>query len=244
MGRFRHSAAFGFALWLVLILLLSCSDKAARMKGLTDADLLARALDQASRNKHAAAADAFRTLLERHPTSPLAARAQLGLAEAQMARKDFVDAEASFDDFLRLFPASDNVPYALSRKAETLRRQVGPPGRDQSRTREAIRIYEALIAKDPKGPYRAEADARIRELRDRLAEHEKMVVAHYLKRRKPESAEARARRAVADHPDAAALPILMTLLAEALERQNRDGEAAEIRGVVAERFPGFGAKTK
>jgi outer membrane protein assembly factor BamD len=244
MGCFRHSAASGLALWLVLALLISCSDKAARTKGLTDADLLARAQDQASRNKHAAAADFFRTLLERYPTSPLAARAQLGLAEAQMARKDYVEAEASFDDFLRLFPASDNVPYALSRKAELLRRQVGPPGRDQSRTREAIRIYEDLIAKDPQGPYRAEADARIRELRDRLAEHEKLVIAHYLKRRKPVSAEARARRTIADYPDAAALPALMALLAEALERQAREEEAAEIRGIVAERFPEFGAKTK
>ncbi len=233
--------AAGIAL---LLLLSACSEKVSKQTGLTDADLLARGEQRLAQKKYRGAIEHFQSLLERFPASPLAARAQLLLGDARMDNKDDVEAEVAFDDFLRLYPASDNVPYALFRKGELLTRQVGDPARDQTKTVEAIQTVTLLREKDPNGPYAARAGARIGELRGRLAAHEERVVAHYLKRKQYDSAEARARRALSDYPDTKETPRLLSLLADALDRRGRKAEAAEVRKTLSEKFPERGAKTR
>ncbi len=228
----------------LLLLLSACSEKLSRQTGLTDADLLARGEQKLAIKKYDAAIEHFQVLLERFPASPLAARAQLLLGDARMENKDNVEAEVAFDDFLRLYPASDNVPYALFRKGELLSRQVGDPARDQTKTHEAIKAYTMLREKDPNGPYAERALARIGELRARLAAHEERIVSHYLKRKQYDSAEARARRALAEYPDTKETPRLMSLLAEALGRAGKKAEAAEVRKSLSEKFPESGAKTR
>ena len=229
---------------VVSLLLIACSDKVAKQTGLTDAELLARGEQRLARKKYRPAIEHFQSLLERFPASPLAARAQLLLGDARMDNKDNVEAEVAFDDFLRLYPASDNVPYALFRKGELLFRQVGDPARDQTKTIEAVKTFTLLREKDPNGPYAARAAARIGELRGRLAAHEERVVAHYLRRRQYDSAEARARRALADYPDTKETPRLLALLADALDGRGRKAEAAEVRKSLSEKFPERGAKTR
>ena len=243
MCLLRRRPAAGIAL-LLLLLFSACSEKLAKQTGLTDASLLARGEKSFALKKYGQAIEAYQLLLERFPTSPLAARAQLRLAEARMENKDDVEAEVAFDDFLRLYPASDNVPYALFRKGELLARQVGDPARDQSKTLEAIKAFALLREKYPGGPYAARAEARIRELRARLAAHEERIVAHYLKRKQFVSAESRARRALAEYPDTAEAPRLMALLAEALDRAGKKAEAGEVRKSLSEKFPQGGAKTR
>lgn len=228
----------------LLLLLSACSEKLSKQTGLTDADLLARGQRYYDRKKYDPAIEHFQTLLERFPASPLAARAQLLLGEARMENKDNIEAEVAFDDFLRLYPASDNVPYALFRKGELLSRQVVDPARDQTKTLEAVKAFTQLRDKDPGGPYAARASDRIRELRARLAAHEERVVAHYLKRRQYDSAEVRAQRALGEYPDTKATPRLLSLLAEALDREGKKEQAAEVRKSLSEKFPESGVKTR
>ncbi|MDH3237463.1 MAG: outer membrane protein assembly factor BamD [Deltaproteobacteria bacterium] len=221
---------------------LSCSGKVAKQTGLTDSDLFSRGQQRMAKKSYNKAIEHFQVLLERFPTSPLAPRAQLALADAHMENKDNVEAEVGYDDFLRLYPANDNVPYALFRKGELLFRQMSKPGRDQTKTIEAIRIYRLFLGKSPSGPHAVTAAKRVAELRNRLADNEVVVVSHYITRRKYDSAEARARRAVADYPDTTSLPSLMSLLAQALDREGKKEEAAEVRKSLREKFPGRGDK--
>lgn len=236
MRRPRHFLALLLA---VGFLLPACSEKLSRQIGLTDGELFARGEDRAARKKHESAAEHFQALLERFPASPLAARAQLALADARMENGDTAEAEVAYDDFMRLYPSSDNVPYALHRKGELLFRQVKDSRRDQTKTRETLQVYSLLLQKSPSGPYAAQANARIAELRDRLADHEAGVASHYLARRKYESAEARARRAIAEYPDTRAVPTLLALLAESLQKGGKQAEAEEVRRSLAEKYPEF-----
>jgi outer membrane protein assembly factor BamD len=155
-----------------------------------------------------------------------------------------VEAEVAYDDFLRLYPASDNVPHALLQKGELLSRQAGKPGRDQTKTIEAIRTYKILLEKTPSGPNAVIAAKRVSELRNRLAEHEVEVISHYLKRRKYDSAEARAKRAISDYSDTGPLPTLLSLLSQALEREGKKEEAAEVRKSLREKFAGRGERKR
>ena len=141
--------------WVALLLLLlstGCSEKLSKQTGLTDADLFARGQQQAERKKYGAAAEAFQVLIERFPSSPLAARAQFGLASSRMANKDEIEAEVAFDDFLRLYPADPKIPDALFLKGALLSRQALPAGRDQGKTLEAIKAYELFLEREPGSP--------------------------------------------------------------------------------------------
>lgn len=233
--------------WVALLLLLlstGCSEKLSRQAGLTDADLLARGEKQAERKKYGDASEAFQVLLERFPSSPLAPRAQFGLASSRMANKEEIAAEVAFDDFLRLYPADPKFPDALFLKATLLSRQVLPPGRDQGKTLEAIKAYTLFLEREPASPRSLEASGKLRELRNRLALHEATVVNHFLSRKRYDSAEARARRAVAAYPDVTAAPTLLSLLGKALEKQGKRDEAETIRKTLAEKYPEHGGKKR
>jgi outer membrane protein assembly factor BamD len=242
MRRTRLFLATGAT--LILLFSSGCSEKLSRQTGLTDTDLFARGQKQAERKKYGAAAEAFKVLLERFPTSPLAARAQFGLASSRMANKEEIEAEVAFDDFLRLYPADPKIPDALFLKGTLLSRQALPPGRDQGKTLEAIKAYTLFLEREPGSPRGREASGKILELRNRLALHEAAVVNHYIKRKQYDSAEARSRRAVAAYPDVPAAPTLLSLLARTLEKQGKKEEAETFRKTLAEKHPEDGGKKR
>ena len=173
---------------ILLLLSLGCSEKLAKQKGLTDADLMARGQQKSDQKKFADAAEAYQMLLERFPNSPLAPRAQFGLASSRMNLQEFIEAEVAFDDFLRLYPADPKVPDALFLKGELLQRQIQEVGRSQDKTRESIDTYKRFLEKEPDTPRSAEAASRIKEMRKRLVLQEETVVSHLLSRKLYESA--------------------------------------------------------
>ena len=222
-----------------LLMSPGCSAKLSKQTHLGAAELLAIGEKKAEQKKYSDAAEAFQLLIERYPTSPLAARAQFGLAQNRMLDGSDAEAEVAFDDFLRLYPADAKVPDALFLKGELLARQVLAPERDQTKTREAVKAYSLFLEKEPSTPRAAEATRKVRDLRNRLARHEVAVVSNYMSRKLYESAAARARRALAEFPDVPSTPALMALLAEALEKEGLKDDAAEAKKVLAEKFPGY-----
>lgn len=240
MRRMRFFLATGAA--LILLFSSGCSEKLSRQTGLTDADLFARGQKQAERKNYGAASEAFQVLLERFPTSPLAPRAQFGLASNRMANKEEIEAEVAFDDFLRLYPADPKIPDALFMKGDLLSRQVLSPGRDQGKTREAIKAYALFLEREPGTPRARETSGKILELRNRLALHEANVVKYFLTRKMYDSAEARARSAVAAYPDVPVATTLLPLLVQALEKQGKGAEAATFRKTLAEKDTEHGGK--
>lgn len=240
MRRMRFFLATGAA--LILLFSSGCSEKLSRQTGLTDADLFARGQKQAERKNYKAASESFQVLLERFPTSPLAARAQFGLASNRMAGKEEIEAEVAFDDFLRLYPADPKVPDALFMKGDLLSRQVLSPGRDQGKTREAIKAYTLFLEREPGTPRSREISGKILGLRNRLALHEANVVKFFLNRKMYDSAEARARSAVAAYPDVPVATTLLTLVVQALEKQGKRDEAETFRKKLAGRYTEYGGK--
>lgn len=241
MLRPRHLPVFG-AICLIL-LFAGCAGKLARQKGLTDADLFSRGQRSFAEKSYGKAIEAFQLLLERFPNSPLAGKAQLGLAEARLENRDDVEAETAYDDFLRLNPSDENVPYALYRKGVALARQSGKAGRDMTKAQEAVKALELAVAKNPRGPYAEKATGEMRKVKTILAESEVLVISHYMKRKLYDSAEVRARRAVAAYGETPVLPRLLTLLADALEKQGKKEEAGTVRRRAAEKSPAAGGKT-
>ena len=161
-----------------------------------------------------------------------------------MANKEEIEAEVAFDDFLRLYPADPKVPDALLMKGNLLSRQVLPPGRDQGKTRDAIKAYTLFLEKEQGTPRARDISRKILEFRNRLALHEASVVNYYLSRKMYDSAEARARYAVATYPDVPAITTLLTLLVQALEKQGKKDEAEAFRKKLADIYTEQGGKKR
>jgi outer membrane protein assembly factor BamD len=58
-------------------------------------------------------------------------------------------------------------------------RQMRSAGRDQTETRAAVTSFEAFLTRYPNSELRSEAEARLREARDRVGEHEYGVGRYY-----------------------------------------------------------------
>jgi len=129
-------------------------------------------------------------------------------------------------------------------KGTLLSQQVLSPGRDQGKTREAIKTYTLFLEKEPDTPRARKVSGKILELRNRLALHEVNVTQHYLNRKMYESAEARARRAAATYPDVPVATTLLALLVQSLEKQGKRDEAEISRKALAEKYTGHAEKKR
>ena len=70
------------------------------------------------------------------------------------------------------------------------------------------------------------------------------MVKHFLTRKLYDSAEARARSAVATYPDVPAAPTLLALLVQSLEKQGKKDEAEIFRKTLAEKYSAHGGKKR
>lgn len=104
---------------------------------------------------------------------------------------NWIQAEAKYRDFLNRFPTSDLAAYAQYQIANSLAARVEKPNRDQSATYKALQAYQELVRLYPTSEYAVEAEAKIDEVRNRLAEHEFVVGDFYLRYRYPTAAAGR-----------------------------------------------------
>jgi outer membrane protein assembly factor BamD len=101
---------------------------------------------------------------------------------------NWIQAEAKYRDFLNRFPTSDQAAYAQYQIANSLAKRVEKPNRDQTSTFKALQAYQELQRLYPTSEYAAEADVKIQQVRDRLADHEFVVGDFYLHYRYPAAA--------------------------------------------------------
>lgn len=104
---------------------------------------------------------------------------------------NWILAEAKYRDFLNRFPTSDQAAYAQYQIANSLAARVKKSNRDQSSTYKALQAYQELVRLYPTSDYAAEAEVKVQEVRDRLAEHEFVIGDFYLRYRYPAAAAGR-----------------------------------------------------
>ncbi|MEQ9115335.1 MAG: outer membrane protein assembly factor BamD [Rickettsiales bacterium] len=82
------------------------------------------------------------------------------------------------DEYIKMHPASDDIPYIMYLKALSNYEQIDVPYRDQEFTRKAKKSLLDLIKRFPKSKYAKDAKVKLDLVNDHLAAHE-MVVGRY-----------------------------------------------------------------
>lgn len=123
----------------------------------------------------------FQHMLSDFPGSNLTDDAQFGLGQANQCQDDYITAIFEYERLLNEYPVSEFAPAARFQIGECYYQEARDIHHDQEETFKAIREYNRFIEDYPQSDLVKDAQARILELRDRLASKDVMIAQNYLK---------------------------------------------------------------
>ncbi len=179
-------------------------------------------------------------LVDAYPQSSLAPKARIAIADSYFRQNDETNraqATVEYQAFISLYPFSESAAYAQFQLGMLKFRQVRIASRDQTETRDALRLFEKVVSEYPGSEYVEQARQKIAECRDRLAEHELVVALFYFKTKSYDAALPRLQRIVADFPDFSRLDEVYYNIGDALARTGKNDEAIPYFRKVAESKP-------
>jgi outer membrane protein assembly factor BamD len=138
---------------------------------------------------------------ETYETADVNMRAELKIADTHFAAEDYVEAAASYEDFLKQHPSNPETPRIMYQLGLSYYQQILAIDRDQTATRNALVAFESLVNLYPDSPLADEAPPYIRSCRDQLAEHELYVGRFYEKTGEYRAAIDRLRGILEDYPE-------------------------------------------
>ena len=179
------------------------------------------------------------------PYSRFAVLAELRVADCQFARQRYLEAIDSYQNFVRLHPNHEKVPYATFRVGMSHFSEIPssffllPPAheKDQAAVRDAARALDAYLERFPDDENAPEAKKVVEDVRRRLLAHERYVADFY---RGLERERAYVGRLEMIRREFADVGLTDELLLEIVEAWARLGEADKARAAakqLAEAFP-------
>lgn len=199
-NRFIFACGVAVLLWILWVLAGCAWFRSPTVKSAEE--LAAEGMGHYEDEDYGDALKTFTTLKERYPYSRYAILAELKVADAHFNREEYPEAIAAYQDFARLHPKNEVIPYVLFQIGVCYYRQLLSADRDQTATHEAILAFERLLMAHPNSTYKDEAKERIRMCRELLAEHEIYVGHFYYKSKQYGAALRRFEGALNDYHDA------------------------------------------
>lgn len=203
-------------------------------------EALVQGKDLMENKKYNQAAQYFDHAFEVAPNSATGREALLLAADSYFLNKgtaNSVKAEAKYRDYLNRFPTSDRSDYVQLRIASCLAEQMGKPDRDQSATLKALTAFESVQQLYPTSSHAAEVEAKIVEIRQRLAEHEYRVGKYNYRRRLYTAATWRLGLIVEDYPDFQEMDKVLFTLGMSFHKGKNQEKAAETFGQLRTEYP-------
>ena len=148
------------------------------------------------------AIELYQQVKDRYPYSRYALLAELRLGDAYLKAERYEEASLAYEDFLRLHPRNEAVPYALYQMGMTQHAQMRTPDRDASNAAKGLEIFKRLRSNYPNSEYSGQAGPRMEECIANLAVHDMSVGDFYFHRERYEAAIGRYRQIITQYPDA------------------------------------------
>ncbi|WP_225072952.1 outer membrane protein assembly factor BamD [Desulfuromonas sp. CSMB_57] len=240
------------SLLLLLILVAGCASKTAPV-GSSAQDFFRQGEEAMAKGRYREAVTAFGEARQIFESAELNRRADLNIAEAHFLDKEYVEAAAAYENFLKQYPGSAEAARVMYRLGMSYFNQILSMDRDQTATQSALVTFESLLRLYPNAPEAAEATARIQACREQLAAHELYVGRFYLKMARHQAAIGRLQKLLKDYPDYPGRSEAYLLLGQAylnnghpnlavqtfeqlIADQPRSSEAARATEILRQRF--------
>jgi len=124
----------------------------------------------------------FRQVIDSFPKSFYAQRAKLAIADSYFDKGDessMILAASEYREFIQLYPYSPSASYAQYRIALSFFKKTLKPGRDQTKTTQALIELKKVITNFPLSEEAKLAQKQLTECEERLAEHTFIIGEHY-----------------------------------------------------------------
>ena len=220
---------------LLVALCIGAAGCGARTRGLvppgtTDPDkfLFDRGSEALNAKKWLTAREFFKQITETYTQSPYRPDAKLGIGDTFLGEgsaEALVLAINEFKEFLSYYPTNARADYAQFKLGMAHLRQMKGPQRDQTETRETIREFQAFVDRYPSSKLMPEAQAKLREARDRLSESDYLVGYFYFRQRWYPGAIDRFQELLKQDSGYTGRDAVYFYLAEALIKVKREAEA-------------------
>jgi len=128
----------------------------------------------------------FKQVTETYTQSAYRPDAKLGLGDTYLGEgssEALVLAINEFREFLTFYPMNARADYAQFKLGMAHFRQMRDPQRDQTETREAVKEFDALIARYPNSALMPDVRAKLRDAQDRLSGADYAVGLFYFRQR-------------------------------------------------------------
>ena len=204
MSRLNRILRFVVVGTLMLLLLGGCSLYDKYLGGKEEkqpSELMSEGMKNFERGNYDEATETFQKLKDRYPYSQYAIMAELKMADGLYEQEEFEQAYVAYDDFEKLHPKNESIPYVIYQKGMSNFRQVTTIDRDQSFTLKAKEEFERLVKRYPRSEYANRARKNIRECLIYLAEYELYVGHYYYKMGKYRTAMNRYTYLIQTYPD-------------------------------------------
>lgn len=162
-------------LCIVAALLCSCA-KDKEIKNAEAAYLKAK--KDLDHKNYIEAAENFLKIEDEYPFSRWALKGQVMAVYAYYKEEEYDDLVQVVDDFVRLNPANENVPYLLYMKGRSFYNQIPNIDRAQDYTQQASYVFRELIARYPQSGYAMDAKEKLPFIDEHLA-GAKMSIGRY-----------------------------------------------------------------
>lgn len=138
-----------------------------------DKILYQRAMDDLKRGRQEVARLSLQTLINTYPDSEYLAKAKLAIADSyykEGGSANMTQAIQAYKDFGIFFPFLPEASYAQIQVANTHYKEMAKPDRDRSEAKMAEEEYQTFLEKYPKDPLAPQAEQRLRNVQEIIAE--------------------------------------------------------------------------
>ena len=160
----------------------------------------------------------LRQVIDSFPKSFYAQRAKLAIADSYFEKGDegsMIIAASEYREFISLYPYSPSAAYAQYQIAMTFFKKAHKPGRDQTKTRQALEEFKQVVTKYPLSEEADMANEKIIECEERLAKHSLNIAIHYYKRNAYKATISRLTEILTQYPNFSEMENVYFYLADA-----------------------------
>jgi outer membrane protein assembly factor BamD len=157
----------------------------------TPEGLYAGGVYEFNKGNYKKAREYFTLVKEGYPLHEMTIMARIGIADSYFSQKKYAEAENEYNDFIIFHPTNENVPYVLYQIGMCHYNRIEAIDRDQTSTVLARREFEKLLARYPESKFALMAEEKLRDCKQKLAEHEFYVGQFYFHQKKYQAALAR-----------------------------------------------------
>ena len=182
----------------------------------------------------------LRQVIDSFPKSFYAQRAKLLIADSYFKKGDegsMIIAASEYREFISLFPLSPSASYAQYQIGLTFYKKVLKPGRDQTKTKQALSEFKKVITNYPLSDEAKQSEDNIKDCEGRLAEHIISIGELYYKRSAFKAATSRLLDILTQYPNYSKMDKVYFLLADSYFKWRKFEESSPYFRKLLTDFP-------